>query len=172
MTQLAVASQLTVAVIFAASAVTKLFRRQSFQSTLLLLGLSRRATAATRIAIPAAEAIVALLILTPRFERFGLIGAIALIAIFTVVLRLRRLNGADVPCACFGGLSEAGGALVARNTILAGYAGLALHHASLGDARWAAPLLVTVLVLAIAPFVVGAIFTTWHGAGRLAAASQ
>ena len=105
--QLAHAGQFLVAAVFAVAAWTKLRRPAEFVAAVRGYTIvPERASGAAAIAILAAEAIVALALLTGVAAAAAAVAAVVLLAVFlaAVVAVLRR--GTEASCGCFGAPDE------------------------------------------------------------------
>ena len=103
-TELASATALYLAAVFAWAAVSKL--RSPADTAAAFAGIGLAQPAALARLVPAAELIIAAaLLLRPRP---GAVGAIAALASFTAMLvgAMRRAGGTTVRCGCFGSASD------------------------------------------------------------------
>jgi hypothetical protein len=121
----ALAARLVLGVALTVSAVAKLRSRAAVQRQVALLVSDRLAPVVGR-ALPAAEIVVAFLLVVWWSAVPGVV-ALVLLAAFTVVLV--RAQARHVPCLCFGASrldAPAGSASVIRNGVLGGLAVLAI----------------------------------------------
>lgn len=145
MNDLAEASALALAVVFAWAAVAKVRHRATTIASFRGLGLPAPALLAT--AVPVLEAVLAVgLVLVPAPAAFG---ALVLVLSFSIVIGRAVAAGSTVGCACFGGTEDRPVSVLelVRNAALAGLAVVA-SGAGAGDALWPSlPAIVIVSVL-------------------------
>ena len=145
MTDLAAASALVLAVIFAWAAVAKVRQRTATVTSFRGLGLPAPALLAT--IVPAAELALAVgLVVAPAPSAFV---ALALVLAFSVVIGRAVAGGVAVGCACFGGSDDRPVSVLelVRNGALGALAVVA-SGAGAGSALWPSlPALVIVSVL-------------------------
>ena len=120
-------------VTFGWAALAKLTRFGSWRSALVAYRLSRGAFAAALVAVPLAEAAVAISIFA-GLARPGAALAIGLLSMFTAAIaRARSITGDRVPCGCFGALKDRDyRVLLVRNAMLGIAAGVVLVRADSG----------------------------------------
>lgn len=120
MLDLAVFCQLVLAGVFVVSGVTKLLDFTATMESVTAFGVPERHAGWLSRALPAAELVVAALLVTQPAGRAGAAVALLLLVVFTaaVVESLRR--GRRPECHCFGrlGSSDISGRTVARNLVL------------------------------------------------------
>jgi uncharacterized membrane protein YphA (DoxX/SURF4 family) len=93
---------LTIALVFAWSAVAKILRFADWSALLRRYGLPRFLEAAARLLVPVSELAVAAALLLGAL-RLGAAAALLLLAAFFLgILRARSLQGDKLPCGCFG----------------------------------------------------------------------
>lgn len=116
-------STAVLAIAFAWAATSKAMDIRGWRRTLDEHGLPRGVESAATFAVPAAEAMVSLLVVAGRTRAAG-VWALVLLAAFTAeALRAWRRYGTHVPCGCFGGREAVEpGALLLRNAALAALA--------------------------------------------------
>jgi hypothetical protein len=118
------ASTVLLAAIMLAAAVAKVATRREFEGSLRLLVPGRvRLVAVSSRLVPLLEAAAAVVIVA--VPRAGAAMILLLLAAFSVVAELVVLQGRDIPCACFGRLSQSrlGHGTVARNAALGALCG-------------------------------------------------
>ena len=108
------------AVVFSAAALGKLTDLAGTRDGLAGFGLPRALVAPVALALPAAELVVAVLLLFGVTRMAGAAGALGLLAIFSVAIIANLARGRTPDCHCFGRLhsAPAGWATVARNVVL------------------------------------------------------
>jgi methylamine utilization protein MauE len=111
------------ALAFGWAAASKAVGARAWRRTLAAHALPRRIETTATYAVPAAEALVPLLVVTGRTEIAG-VWALTLLGVFTAeALRAWHRSGPQVPCGCFGGREAvAPQALLLRNAGLAAVA--------------------------------------------------
>jgi hypothetical protein len=161
------------AAVFAVAFVSKVRSRAmftEFAGTLADFGWLRgRRRSAVALAVPAAEAVLVVLLAIPVTVMAGFAMAVVMLAVFTGVTGREVAAGRLVRCRCFGGGSaRIGSAQLARNLLLLGCAGagVALAATSTGGASaW-------MLVLAIGGALLAATFIVhWDELATLARAA-
>ena len=143
MDELAYASALALAVVFAAAGTAKLRRRRLTERTFRSLGLAWPRALAT--AVPATEAALAVgLVVVPAWAG---VAAVAVLAGFTTFLVRSHRRGDRLGCGCFGARRpvDSGPSEVARNCVL--LAGAAL--VAFGAERPVVPGIVAVAIVAL-----------------------
>ena len=108
------------ALAFAWAAVSKVADAGGWRRTLAAHGLLRGLEATATVAVPVAEAIVPLLVISGLTRAAGT-WSLVLLSVFTAeALRAWRRSGPQVPCGCFGGREAVSPpALLLRNAALA-----------------------------------------------------
>jgi hypothetical protein len=111
------------AIAFAWAATSKAVDIRGWRRTLDEHGLPRGVESAATFAVPAAEALVPILVVSGWTRAAG-VWALVLLVVFTAeAVRAWRRFGPQVPCGCFGGREAVEpGALLVRNTALAALA--------------------------------------------------
>jgi Methylamine utilisation protein MauE len=112
------------ATLFAHAAVAKAMDRALFEQHLAALGVPQASLGAASRAVPAAEALAALLLFTP-WRAAGALLAAALLVCYGAVMALHVARGRTPDCGCGGEPLPVSWALVSRNGALAGVAALA-----------------------------------------------
>ncbi len=109
------------AAVFSAAAFGKLTDLAGTRDGLAGFGLPRAVVAPVALALPAAELVVAVLLLFGVTRVAGAAGALGLLAIFSVAIVANLARGRTPDCHCFGRLhsAPAGWGTVARNAVLA-----------------------------------------------------
>jgi hypothetical protein len=128
--------QCGLAAIFVAAAAGKALRREEFEAALRLTAAPAVATRILGLAVPAAEAGVALALLLAHGTALVVVMALAaaLLVAFTAWLVWILLRRAHVRCGCFGSSGNVvRPATVARNGAFLALAGAGLALASVGD---------------------------------------
>ena len=100
-----VLAQLLLAVVFAIAAVAKLKDREGTRQANIDFGVAKRLSTPLAVALPAAEIVIAVLVLIPRTAVAGAFGALALLVVFTVTIVSALVRGHAPRCHCFGQLS-------------------------------------------------------------------
>jgi thiol-disulfide isomerase/thioredoxin len=120
------------AVVFSAAALGKLTDLAGTRDGLAGFGLPRALVAPVALALPAAELVVAVLLLFGATRVAGAAGALGLLAIFSVAIIANLARGRTPDCHCFGRLhsAPAGWSTVARNAVLGACATAVLAAAS------------------------------------------
>lgn len=116
------------ATLFAHAALTKAADLPLLEQHLAAYSLPFSALAATARALVGAEALVALLLLSP-WRALGAAGALALLLVYAAAMAWHRLRGHELDCGCGSEPLSVSWVLVARNLGLAGLAGLAMAPA-------------------------------------------
>lgn len=139
------------ATLFAHAAVAKAADRPLLEQHLAAYGVPLPLTPVLAWLVPAAEAVVALLLLTP-WRAAGAAGAVALLLLYAAAMGWHRAQGHTLDCGCGGEPLPLSWALVLRNVclaLLAAAAGatMAVRALGLGDfAVIAAALLLATLL--------------------------
>ncbi|MFI7443036.1 MauE/DoxX family redox-associated membrane protein [Nonomuraea indica] len=143
MTFVVSAFQGLLAVVFLASAVSKLRSGRALRvfatslTTMRLVNRSRATFVATTLAV--AEGCVAVLLAVPLSHRAGFAAAVALLAVLTVGVAVALTRGDRAPCRCFGASPvPLSGRHLMRNLLLLAVAltGLALPASSSALTGW------------------------------------
>ncbi|MDQ3957273.1 MAG: hypothetical protein M3273_03005 [Actinomycetota bacterium] len=115
------------ALAFGWAALAKAFRPSAWRRALRGYRLPGPVETIAAWAVPAAEALVAGLLIGGPARAGGAL-AVALLSAFSIaILRARRLGGGKLPCGCFGGAGSRDYRLMlVRNALLGGLAGAAL----------------------------------------------
>ena len=115
------------AAVFLIAAASKVTDRTGTRHGAAGLGVPARAEPAVAVALPAIEAGVAVLLLTP-WHRVGAWAAIALLVVFTCAVARTLAHGHQPACRCFGSLSTRpiGAATLLRNAVLGAVAAVVL----------------------------------------------
>lgn len=144
-----------IATLFAHAAIAKVADLALFEQHLAALGVPHAGLGVASRAVPAAEALAALLLFTP-WRAAGAVLALALLLLYGTVMALHVARGRTPDCGCGGEPLPVSWALVVRNGALAGVAALAAapmnaRAMSLGDflVVAAALLLATLLYAAL-----------------------
>jgi hypothetical protein len=165
--------QLLIAMIFTASAVGKVRKRQHFRdftTTVERLVPGRLATSIAYLVVAAEFAVIALT-LAPPTRMAGLLLAAILLIGFAAVAEFAVRTGRVVTCNCFGGASDTvlGRTHVVRNIVLAGVATTGLVATALTAPRVDADI---VLTASLAAFAVAAPLARWEDIRSLFAKSS
>src|SRR5262245_286723 len=96
------AARLVLAAMFAIAAIAKLANRRSLTVTLREFGVREPMIGPLSIALPAAELVVAVLLVPASTAVAGAIAAIALLAMFSVVVARALARHERPDCNCFG----------------------------------------------------------------------
>lgn len=118
-----------IAVLFAHAAIAKALDRPLFMQHLAAYGVAGRWLAMAVPALPAVEAVTAVLLLTP-WRAAGALLAGGLLLAYAAAMALHRARGRTLDCGCGGAPLPVSWALVLRNLLLAALAGVALLPAS------------------------------------------
>jgi peroxiredoxin len=112
--------------VFGVAAAAKLRDRSGGRRALVEFGVPRVLASPLAVVLPLAELAVAITLLPASTAWWGAIGALALLLLFCVVIGLNLALGRKPDCRCFGQLhsSPAGWQTLARNGLLAAFAGL------------------------------------------------
>lgn len=129
---LASIAAVAVAVLFAHAAVVKLGDPALFEQHLAAYGVPHGLLAVATRAVPALEALAAMLLLTPPLRTPGALLAAALLVVYAAAMATNLWRGHALDCGCGGPALPVSWALVARNAALAG---LALAAAAPPSAR-------------------------------------
>ena len=112
------------ATLFAHAAVAKALDLALFEQHLAALGVPHAALGVASRAVPAAEALAALLLFTP-WRAAGAVLAVALLLLYAAVMALHVARGRTPDCGCGGEPLPVSWALVMRNGALAAVAAVA-----------------------------------------------
>lgn len=114
--------------VFSVAAISKALSPHAGRRALSEFGVPAPLAPALSLALSAMELAVALLLLPARTARAAALAALVLLTCFTTVIISSLLRGRRPDCACFGRLlvRPVGWSTVARNAILAGFAGVVL----------------------------------------------
>ena len=127
--------RLTLGLIFAVSAAAKISGPRAFVASVRRYEILPDFLAAPAAAVAvAAEAVVALALLTGLHTGIALVGAAALLLVFTIALASTLLRERAIECGCLGGFVQLrlDWASVATNLVLAALALAAATQATLG----------------------------------------
>lgn len=115
-----VVARLALAAVFGAAAVAKLRSREGTQRTLAEYGVAPRFVGPGAWVLPAAELVVATLLVPRSTATVGAFAALGLLACFSAAIVIRLRRGERPDCACFGQLHSApvGAGTLARNALL------------------------------------------------------
>ncbi len=119
MVELVVALQLTISIVLVISSISKVLDMQRFHESLVRSGYSSGTASRAKWLVPAAESVVASMILSPgSIANIGAAVSTVMFAVFTWYVIVAVRNGRS--CNCFGVLSteKASWVSVLRNTIL------------------------------------------------------
>ncbi|MGQ7793360.1 MauE/DoxX family redox-associated membrane protein [Faunimonas sp. B44] len=152
---------LLLALVFAAGAWSKLAAREEFEGVVGNYRILPEALVRPfALALPPAEALVALLLVVPATRPTGALGAIALLVTFVVAIGVNIRRGrTEIDCGCFRSAHRQvlSWWLVGRNAVLALFA-IALLAPPTGRA-------LGLVDLAQVPFAVGALFLVYLAIG-------
>lgn len=151
------------ATLFAHAALAKVMDRALFEQHLAAYGVPHKLLGAASRAVPALEALAALLLFTP-WRTAGAALAVALLLLYAAAMALHVARGRTPDCGCGGEPLPVSWALVARNALLALVAALAAapmaaRAMGLGD----------FLVVAAALLLATLLYAAWHQVLRLRA---
>jgi hypothetical protein len=152
------------AAVFGWAAVAKALRVSSWLRALRRYSLSPLVRNLAAPAVPAAEAVVAALMIGGRLQA-GASLALGLVAAFSLLLaRLGATGERRVPCGCFGRVGERSlRLLLARNAALAALAAVVLVARPRGWPSWALRAPAGAELVPVALIVLGVALSAWTG---------
>lgn len=115
MSALAIAARIVVAVALAVAATKKIVGRASLRDQLRQFGSPDALTPAIGVLLPAAELLIAVLLVVVPGSSWPAWLACALLGAFTVLVGMNLARGNRVPCPCFG---TAGATPISSRTIV------------------------------------------------------
>ena len=145
--------RLALALLFVVAAVHKLRDVRAFQGTFADYRLLPDALNPAAAVVPLAELLVAALLVVPSMASAGKAGAAGLLLVYAAAVGVNLLRGRrHIDCGCAGPHARRpiGGALVARNALLAAAALAALTPVGTRPLVWIDALTVSGAVLALA----------------------
>ncbi len=145
-----------IATLLAHAAITKAGDRDLFEQHLAAYGVPQALTGVMAVLLPAAEAALALALLTP-WRAIGALGAAVLLLGYAAAMAWHRAQGHALDCGCGGEPLPLSWALVARNGVL-----VALALAAAAPMTSRALLLADFLVIAGALLLGTLLFATLH----------
>lgn len=92
--------------LFVYTAVSKLLDYEDFRAVIGQSPLLTRFAPILAIAVPAAEIVIALLLVIPRYRRSGLYASFAMMMLFTTYIVVLVTLSEKIPCSCGGVISR------------------------------------------------------------------
>jgi uncharacterized membrane protein YphA (DoxX/SURF4 family) len=93
-------------VLFVYTAASKFLDYENFRTVIGQSPLITRFASVLAIAVPVAEIVIALLLVSPAYRRTGLYASFALMVLFTVYIIALVTLSENVPCSCGGVISR------------------------------------------------------------------
>lgn len=167
MSQALLLARVALALVFAVAAIAKLADRDGFRGTIERFGLGRRFARPLAWAIPIAELVVALALLSVATAWAAAVAAAVLLSLFCVAIVSVVARGEAPDCNCFGSLGSArvGPGTIVRNVLLLALAAFVIaagrEQAGASAFAWAGanPALASIAVLLTAATAAQAAFS-------------